>query len=90
MNLTSKTAEEDDIDADVVGGDLDDPPEFWRPVIWSLPLDGVLKSRQRLANQPVQPIEMGSKSVITRRILQRGGRNPYPQAVYPFNIPQVF
>src|SRR5918994_7214266 len=28
-----RTAEEDDIHGDVVGDHLDDPPEFWQPVV---------------------------------------------------------
>src|SRR4029453_8179867 len=50
-------AEEDDIRGDVVGDHLDDPPEFWQPVVRLLPLDGILKPGDRLADQFVQPFD---------------------------------
>src|SRR5918994_1006354 len=54
-----RSAEEDDIHGDVVGDHLDDPPEFWQPVVRPLPLDGVLKPGDCLADQFVQPLDDG-------------------------------
>ncbi|MGH3142437.1 MAG: hypothetical protein ACRDO9_04820, partial [Gaiellales bacterium] len=34
-------------------------PEFWQPVVRLLPLDGVLKPGDRLADQFVQPLDGG-------------------------------
>src|SRR6266511_2982048 len=57
--VESRAAEEDDVHGDVVGDHLDDPPEFWQPVVRLLPLDGVLKPGDRLADQFVQPLDDG-------------------------------
>src|SRR5918996_4049404 len=54
-----RAAEEDHIHGDVVGDHLDDPPEFWQPVVRLLPLDGVLKPGDCLADQFVQPLDDG-------------------------------
>ncbi len=43
----------------VVPDDLDNPPEFWQPVVGPLPLDGVLNPVDRLADQFIQSLDDG-------------------------------
>jgi hypothetical protein len=64
-----RTAEEDDIHGDVVGDHLDDPPEFWQPVVRLLPLDGVLKGPGIVSQiTSSSRLTMGYRSGISRRI----------------------
>src|SRR6185503_21197160 len=49
-----RAAEEDDVHGDVVGDQLDHPSELWQPVVRLLPLEGVPKAGDRLADRFVQ------------------------------------
>src|SRR6516162_2304871 len=52
-----RAAEENHIHGHIVGDHLDDPPELRQPVVRLLPLDGVLKPGNLLANQFVYPLD---------------------------------